>query len=239
MSKTSTFGHSVLQGDSRFVLTHDDRPWPMLMAGVLWLAAGLTGGYWGLQALGRTAWVPVAASPVSLPTADPQSIARALGQSDTAPAVVDGVSAAPVSLRYTLLGVVADRRQQGAALIAINGEPPRPYAVGASLEGGLVLQSVDAGLARLGPTLAGPSTVELLVPQAPDAPASGRAPGGVLSPSPPPMYTPPPLPVYTPPPMPVYTPPVPGASSGSVPPAPSVRGGDGATSLPAEAPPGS
>jgi general secretion pathway protein C len=45
-------------------------------------------------------------------------------------------------LRYTLLGVVADRQQQGAALIAIDGEPPRPYAVGAQLEGGLVLQSV-------------------------------------------------------------------------------------------------
>jgi hypothetical protein len=63
MSKTSTFSHSVLQGDSRFVLTHDDRRWPVVAAGVLWLVAGLSAGYWVLQVLGRSDLVPVVHRP--------------------------------------------------------------------------------------------------------------------------------------------------------------------------------
>ncbi|TNF57985.1 MAG: hypothetical protein EP306_14075 [Burkholderiales bacterium] len=232
MSKTSTFGHSVLQGDSRFVLTHDDRPWTVVLAGLLWLVAGLTAGYWGLQAMGRSAWVPVASGPASLPAADPQAVARSLGHSAPMAAPADTVSAAPVALRYTLLGVVADRRQRGAALIAIGGEPPRPYAVGATLEGGLVLQSVDERVARLGPSMDGPSTVELPMPQQPDAPAAARAGGQAAAGR---MLTPPAAPVYTPPPMPVYTPPA-APATGAIPdPTPAMppdRGGDGGTVVP-------
>jgi hypothetical protein len=70
MSKTSTFSHSVLQGDSRFVLTHDDRRWPVVAAGVLWLVAGLTAGYWVLQVLGRSDLQPVSATPLVMPPVD-------------------------------------------------------------------------------------------------------------------------------------------------------------------------
>jgi len=224
MSKTSTFSHSVLQGDSRFVLTHDDRRWPVVAAGALWLVAGLTAGYWTLQALGRSELVPMVAAPVSLPVVDPAAVARALGQPDPVGGETGSGLALSVSLRYTLLGVVADRRQQGAALIAIDGEPPRPYAVGAALEGGLVLQSVERRTARLGPLADGPTTVELQVPEEADLPPAARAAGEV--------YTPPPVPVYTPPPLPAAAPDL-------VPSLPMNRGDDGSTVLPAERPPGS
>ncbi len=233
MSKTSTFGHSVLQGDSRFVLTQDDRRWPVAAAGLVWLVAGLTGGYWVLQALGRTEPVPVSTAAASLPVIDSISVARVLGQPD-AEAGQDGMGMAQtVALRYNLLGVVADRRQQGAALIAIDGEPARPYAVGAELEGGLVLQSVDRRVARLGPTLEGPSTVELAVPEESAISPTSRAPSEV--------YTPPSIPDYTPPPIPAYIPPStpPGASPDLVPGLPGDRGGDGTTVLPGGSPPGS
>jgi len=232
MSKTSTFGHSVLQGDSRFVLSHDDRRWPVVAAGALWLIAGLLAGYWVLQALGRSELVPVVAAPAALPAVDTTAVARALGNPDTMDGASVNGSAASVSMRYTLLGVVADRRQQGAALIAIDGEPPRPYAVGSTLEGGLVLQSVQRHMARLGPSRDGPTTVELLVPEEADLPPAVLSAGDV--------YTPPPMPVYTPPPVPVYAPPPsPGMSPDLVPSLPMDRGGDGTTVLPSGSPPGS
>ena len=53
----------------------------------------------------------------------------------------------------------------GCALIAVNGQPPRPYRVGASLEGGLVLQAVSRRSARLGASMNGPATVELTLPE--------------------------------------------------------------------------
>lgn len=229
MSKTSTFGHSVLQGDSRFVLTHDDRRWPVVAAGVFWLIAGLTAGYWGLQALGRSEQVPVVAAPVALPVVDSTAVARALGNPDPVSGEAPGSPAASVSLRYTLLGVVADRRQQGAALIAIDGEPPRPYAVGATLEGGLVLQSVNRRMARLGPTSEGPTTVELLVPEEAELPPTARAQGN--------GYTPPPMPAHTPPPPPPASPST--VSPDLVPSLPMDRGGNGTTVLPSARPPGS
>lgn len=237
MSKTSTFSHSVLQGDSRFVLTHDDRRWPVVAAGVLWLVAGLTAGYWVLQVLGRSDLQPVSASPLVTPPVDSTAVARAFGHATVEAITTADTYAAPVSLRYTLLGVVADRRNQGAALIAIGEEPPKPYAVGATLEGGLVLQSVDRRVARLGPGREGPTTVELTVPEEGDPTASARSAADA--------YTPPPMPVYTPPATPVYTPPPQqpspqGASPDLVPSMPTLRGGDGTTVLPADGgPPGS
>ena len=46
--------------------------------------------------------------------------------------------------RFVLLGVVADTDGQGAALIAVDGKPPRPFRVGAKVADGYVLHSVSA-----------------------------------------------------------------------------------------------
>lgn len=135
------------------------RGWPAWMAGLLWLLVGLSAGYWVLLAWGRGPMVPVSASAASLPQTDVALVARALG---SFPQVATETAApAPPATRYRLVGVVSRRNQSGAALIAVNDQPPRPYTVGAVLEGELVLQSVERRVARLGPALNGPSTVEL------------------------------------------------------------------------------
>lgn len=55
--------------------------------------------------------------------------------------------------RYQLVGVLAGTQsQQGAALIALNGQAAKPYRVGATLEGadGFVLHSLSGRTASLG-----------------------------------------------------------------------------------------
>jgi general secretion pathway protein C len=139
---------------------------PALAAGLLWLAAGLSAGYWVLQAWGRSPVTPVSAVAEPLPQTDVASVARVLGAVPQS----QPVAAAPVSVasRLSLLGVVSRPGQRGAALIALDGQPPRPYTVGATLEGGLVLQSVERRSVKLGPERSGPSTLELTLPPQPE-----------------------------------------------------------------------
>lgn len=138
--------------------------WSALAAGLLWLVAGLGAGYWGLRIGGGGPVTPVPATAPAVPRPDVASVARALGAA--APAAAEGgpVLAAPAPSRWRLLGVVAQPGQQGAALISMDGQPPRPYTVGATLDGGLVLQSVTRQGVRLGPQMGGASTVVLDVP---------------------------------------------------------------------------
>lgn len=136
---------------------------PALSAGLLWLAAGLSAGYWALLAWGRSPVTPVAAVAMAPVGSDAAAVARALGAA--APAVAaDTPAPVAAASRYRLLGVVDQAGRNGAALIAIDSQPPRPYAVGAVLEGGLVLQSVSRLGAQLGASSAGPATVELSLP---------------------------------------------------------------------------
>ena len=151
-------------------------PWPGLVAGLLWLLAGLSAGYWILLAWGRSPVTPVAGAVPLAVVSDVASVARALGAAAPTPAA-ETASTAPAVSRYSLLGVVDQPGHQGAALIALDGQPPRPYRVGASLEGGLVLQSVDRRSARLGATPDGPVMVELTLP-APAVSAGPHVPAG-------------------------------------------------------------
>jgi general secretion pathway protein C len=146
-------------------LATSSRWWPVLAAALLWLAVGLAAGYWVLQALGRTPAVPVAAEPLPAQAPDAVLVARALGAATAAP--VPGEARPVTSSRYALQGVIAGSARQGAALIAVDDQPARPYRVGATVEGGLVLQSVGKGTAKLGPNTSGPATVELKVPALP------------------------------------------------------------------------
>ena len=133
-------------------------------AGLLWLAAALASGYWFLHIQGQGAWTPVQGLAPTAPQADPDAVARALG----ALAMTDQPSAAPVpAARLQLLGVAIQGRQQGAALIGVDGQPPRPWRVGALVTDKLVLQSMDRRSVRLGETRWGPTTLELTVPVQP------------------------------------------------------------------------
>lgn len=167
MNKAAAFSQSIYPGDGPAGSPHGRFPGPAVAAGLLWLAAGLSAGYWVLLSVGRSPATPVAAAPVSLPAADPATVARALGARDAPPAIESAEAPAPMVTRYTLLGVIASSGSQGAALIAVGDEPPRPFRVGATVDDGLVLQSVGRGAVRLGATVSGPTTVELAVPPQP------------------------------------------------------------------------
>lgn len=150
--------------------------WPALAAGLLWLLAGLSAGYWILLAWGRGPLTAVTGAAAPAVLVDVASVARALGARAPAPAEV--AAPAPAVSRYSLQGVVDQPGASGAALIALDGQPPRPYRVGASLDGGLVLQSVGRRSVKLGVSADGPTTVELEVPT-PSAAPGVNAPTGV------------------------------------------------------------
>lgn len=160
--KVPAFGHSGFLTEGPAALMTAGGRAPTLAAGLLWLAAGLSAGYWVLLAWGQSPVTPITGmAPVQV-TADATSVARTLGALPEA-SVVNAAPAAPP--RYSLLGVVAVGSQDGAALIAVDGQPARPYRVGASLDGGLVLQAVTRRTVRLGAALGAPTTVELTLPE--------------------------------------------------------------------------
>ena len=138
--------------------------WPVRGATfALWALAAGSVVFWGLKLGGGSRTVnapPLPARPVA--AADPVAIARVLGGLPSATAVA--APAAPLASRFQLLGVAAGARSgQGAAIIAVDGKPGRPYRVGSVVDEGLVLQSVQGRQATLGPAN-GPAVVTLELP---------------------------------------------------------------------------
>ncbi|HEX5783292.1 MAG TPA: type II secretion system protein N [Burkholderiaceae bacterium] len=118
--------------------------WPRLASVLVWGLAGYATLYWGLR-LTREADGPVRAPlAVSAPDIDTQAVARALGAGGSAPAAAPVVD---VNVRYVLVGVLAGAATpdgHGVALIAVEGQKPRPFAVGSVVDGQWVVQRVTA-----------------------------------------------------------------------------------------------
>ena len=129
----------------------------------LWLLAAGSCVYWGLRLAARPAPAAVAASVRQPFAADPAAVARLLGASP-AVASAQGQPAASLASRFNLLGVVASRSRHGAALIAVDGKPARPYRVGSAIDDGLVLQSVGGRRAVLAASASGPPVLTLELP---------------------------------------------------------------------------
>ncbi len=66
--------------------------------------------------------------------------------------------------RFQLQGVMAGGPHAGAALIAVDGKPAKPYRVGALVADRLVLQMVEERRITLGPAMDGPQTLVLELP---------------------------------------------------------------------------
>ena len=130
----------------------------------LWALAGASVVYWGLRLSARPVGltVPVVAPAAAAP--DAQAMARLLGV-PAAGAAAARAPAASLTSRFALIGVLAGRSSGGgAALIAVDGQPAKPFRVGAVVDEGLVLQSLDPRQARLGASMDGPATLTLDMP---------------------------------------------------------------------------
>jgi len=134
---------------------------PRLATLALWALAGASAVYWGLRlSAGTTGPAPAAAVPEAV-QADTQALARLLGAQAAAAAETPAAAS-----RFVLQGLLAGTASgDGAALIAIDGKPARPYRVGASVEPGLVLQSLSRREARLGAAVEGATTLTLQMPR--------------------------------------------------------------------------
>lgn len=134
---------------------------PLATTGLWALAAGAA-VFWALRLASPTDAVAAAATmPRPSVAADSDSVARLLGvlpESRTAPVAPEAAS------RFALSGVVADPSKQGAALISIDGKPPRPFRVGSIVGESYVLQSVGLRSATLGMHADGPAAFTLQLP---------------------------------------------------------------------------
>ena len=141
------------------------RPWwARLVTLIVWALAVASAVYWALRVMAPAAnGVPVAVASTALSQADATAVARVLGAASQLAAVPQGQGGA----RYVLTGVVADRRQGGAALIAVNGQPPKPYRVGAEIEPGVVLTAVGPRRAVLAPDASAAPVATLELPGLP------------------------------------------------------------------------
>jgi general secretion pathway protein C len=131
----------------------------------LWAAAGVSVVFWGLR-LSAPAGGPTA--PVLPPTPvapDAQALARLLGAAPANPSAAPATPAASLASRFVLMGVLAGRTSGGgAALIAVDGKPAKPFRVGATVDNGLLLQALGPRQVRLGASVDGPATLTLDMP---------------------------------------------------------------------------
>ena len=90
---------------------------------------------------------------------DAHAVVRALGGDASS-----GQAAATTAARnpYVLMGVLADRRQVGAALISVDGKAAKPFVVGTRVDGDWVLHAVTGRKATL--EGAGGTQMELELP---------------------------------------------------------------------------
>lgn len=172
-----------------------------LTAFVVWALVAATAVFWGLRLFARPQSAPAFATTVGEATALRGDLSRLFG---AAPVAVTNAPAAPeLASRFKLLGVMAPKasgetpaQRVGYALIAVDGKPARPFAVGATVDSGLVLQSVSLRTAAIGPAEGAPA-LRLEVPPLP-TPATGTLPpiadGSVVSAPP---AVPPPVPAAT------------------------------------------
>lgn len=177
-----------------------------LCAFVVWGLVAASAVFWGLRVSARGPSAPTHAVAVGEASVTRGDLSRLLGSGPATPA-----AAGPVALaepdeagRFKLVGVMAPKKdtggtnRYGVALIAVDGKPAKAYAVGATVDGELVLQRVSMRSAAIGPAQGAAVILEVppLVPAATGTlPAAGSfVPGAAPVPAAVPMAPPAALP---------------------------------------------
>jgi hypothetical protein len=159
-----------------------------LSAFVIWSLVGATAVFWALRMAASPPQVPPYAVAVGNSVVVRGDLGRLFGAPMRAAAAAQAAPEAPS--RFRLVGVMAPRNRaaqaeagQGVALIAVDGKPPKPFAVGAQLDSDLVLQSVGLRTAALGPAQ-GARSVLLELPALPPPHSGVLPPLGTAAPVP-------------------------------------------------------
>lgn len=104
--------------------------------------AAASGAFWALKFSGVVNTKPsVSVDSQQQVASDVVSVARALGAADPAGASANATTQA--SSRFVLTGVLANPKSAGAALIAVDGKPARPFTVGATVGSDWVLRTLE------------------------------------------------------------------------------------------------
>ena len=127
---------------------------------LLWAAAAAVVVFWVLRFMGSSSAQLPPVPPAQPVQASAQLVAKALG------AVALPAAATPVApSRYALQGVLAGHDTGGgAAVISIDSKAPKAVRVGEAVDEGLILQSLSAHEAKLGPA-GGPASMTLQLPK--------------------------------------------------------------------------
>ena len=146
---------------------------------VIWALVAASAVFWGLRLSVAAPQAPQNTVAVGDTGALRGDLARLLGA-----APVQLASAAPTpesASRFKLIGVMAPKAgkavvggEHGVALIAVDGKPAKAFAVGARLDGELMLRSVSLRTASIAPA-SGESPFVLELPPLPP-PATGTLP---------------------------------------------------------------
>jgi general secretion pathway protein C len=127
---------------------------------LVWGVVAFSAVTWGLR-WSATGDAPSNTTTVAqaLPEVDVSAAARGLGV-----APVQVAAAPTLASRFQLQGVMAGGPNAGAALIAVDGKPAKPYRVGAVVADGMVLQLAQGRRISLGASMDGPQTLVLELP---------------------------------------------------------------------------
>lgn len=125
-------------------------PWlPRLVTLLLATLTAASVGYWVLK------WpTPTSPSLTDVPApqtaqVDTTKVAQLLGAAADTGLVVGQTPALSAASRYQLVGVIALGYHNGSALIAVDGQPAKPFRVGEHLADDLMLQAVNGRSATL------------------------------------------------------------------------------------------
>lgn len=174
-----------------------------LLSFLVWALLAACVVFWALpwfSPSGPKSAVPVASGVAPALALDANSLARVLGASAQTRASPSASAAPSWESRLALLGVVAlgtgNSARVGAALIAFDGKPAKPYRVGATVTDGLVLRSVAPRRAVLAETTAPGRTISLSLAPPGSALASASSTSANANPNPElrPLMRPPPAP---------------------------------------------
>ena len=140
-----------------------DRWWMRSVTLLVWALAMVSVTFWVLRisTFGASTEIPGSTATAADAVSDAVALSHLLGSVVKREALAPTAAAAN---RFVLLGVVADRSNKGAALIAVDGKPGKPYRVGSQIEEGLVLKSVAPHRANLGPAEGDGPLIELNMP---------------------------------------------------------------------------